>query len=86
MKVYQTSLPGVYLIEPLIFSDPRGFFMETWQAERYRQAHVPGPFVQDNYSYSARGVLRGLHYQLNHPQGKLVYVLKGCTKMAWLSL
>jgi len=77
MKVYQTSLPGVYLIEPLVFADPRGFFMETWQAERYRQASIYGQFVQDNYSYSIRGVLRGLHYQLRHPQGKLVCVLQG---------
>ena len=77
MKVYETRIPGVHLIEPRVFSDPRGFFMETWQAERYQQAHIPGPFVQDNYSYSARGVLRGLHYQLKYPQGKLVYVLQG---------
>ena len=77
MKVYQTSLPGVCLIEPSVFADPRGFFMETWQAERYRQVHLPSLFVQDNYSYSLRHVLRGLHYQLQHPQGKLVYVLQG---------
>jgi dTDP-4-dehydrorhamnose 3,5-epimerase len=51
--------------------------METWQAERYRKADIPGPFVQDNYSYSSHGVLRGLHYQLQHPQGKLVYVFQG---------
>jgi dTDP-4-dehydrorhamnose 3,5-epimerase len=67
----------VYLIEPRVFTDARGFFMETWQAQRYQQASIPGPFVQDNYSYSTRGVLRGLHYQLQHPQGKLVYVLQG---------
>jgi dTDP-4-dehydrorhamnose 3,5-epimerase len=77
MKVYETRLPGVYLIELRVFPDPRGFFMETWQAARYRQAYIPGPFVQDNYSYSTQGVLRGLHYQLQHPQGKLVYVLEG---------
>jgi dTDP-4-dehydrorhamnose 3,5-epimerase len=77
VKVYQTSLPGVCLIEPPVFADSRGFFMETWQAERYKQANIPGPFVQDNYSYSARTVLRGLHYQLKHPQGKLVSVLQG---------
>lgn len=51
--------------------------METWQAEWYRKADIPGPFVQDNYSYSSRGVLRGLHYQLKHPQGKLVYMFQG---------
>jgi dTDP-4-dehydrorhamnose 3,5-epimerase len=77
MKVYPTRLQGVYLIEPRVFTDPRGFVMETWQSDRYRQAHIPGPFVQDNYSYSTRGVLRGLHYQLKHPQGKLVQVLQG---------
>jgi dTDP-4-dehydrorhamnose 3,5-epimerase len=77
MKVYPTDLPGMYLIEPRLFTDPRGFFMETWQAERYRQARIPGPFVQDDYSYSTQGVLRGLHYQLKHSQGKLVYVLQG---------
>lgn len=77
MKVYPTRLPEVLLIEPQVFSDPRGFFMETWQLERYRKADMPGPFVQDNVSFSTRGVLRGLHYQLKHPQGKLVYVLLG---------
>jgi dTDP-4-dehydrorhamnose 3,5-epimerase len=77
MKVYPTRLQGVHIIEPRVFTDSRGFFMETWQADRYRQAHIPGPFVQDNYSYSIRGVLRGLHYQLKHPQGKLVQVLQG---------
>ena len=59
MKVDETTLPGVYLIEPQVFADPRGFFLETWQAERYRQANMPGPFVQDNYSHSTQGVLRG---------------------------
>ena len=77
MKVCPTGLLGMCLIEPQLFSDSRGFFMETWQAERYRKAHIPGPFVQDNYSYSTQGVLRGLHYQLTHSQGKLVYVLQG---------
>ncbi|ETW98506.1 MAG: dTDP-4-dehydrorhamnose 3,5-epimerase [Candidatus Entotheonella factor] len=77
MKVMPTSLPGVLLIQPRVFSDPRGFFMETWQAHRYQLEGIPGRFVQDNYSCSTRGVLRGLHYQLKHPQGKLVYVLQG---------
>jgi dTDP-4-dehydrorhamnose 3,5-epimerase len=77
MRVSETDLPGVFLIEPRVFADPRGFFMETWHAERYRQENIPGPFVQDCYSHSIRGVLRGLHYQLNHPQGKLVGVLQG---------
>ena len=75
--MHQTRLPGVYLIEPRVFADRRGFFLETWQADRYRQAQIPGPFVQDNASYSERGVLRGLHYQLQKPQGKLVSVLQG---------
>lgn len=77
MNVQPTRLPGVCLIEPRVFADPRGFFMETWQQERYRAAQIPGPFVQDNHSYSKQGVLRGLHYQLRQPQGKLVYVLQG---------
>jgi dTDP-4-dehydrorhamnose 3,5-epimerase len=77
MTVYPTRLQSVYLVKPQIFVDPRGFFMEIWQTDRYRQAHIPGPFVQDNYSYSTSCVLRGLHYQLKHPQGKLVQVLQG---------
>ena len=77
MKVHSTRLPGVYLIEPRVFADSRGFFLETWQADRYQAAQIPGPFVQDNHSYSTQGVLRGLHYQLRQPQGKLVYVLQG---------
>ena len=77
MQVFPTRLPDVLLIEPRVFIDTRGFFMETWQLERYRKADIPGPFVQDNFSFSTQGVLRGLHYQLRHPQGKLVYVLHG---------
>ncbi|MGE3541411.1 MAG: dTDP-4-dehydrorhamnose 3,5-epimerase [Candidatus Tectimicrobiota bacterium] len=77
MEVSATPLPGVYLIVPRVFVDCRGFFMETWQASRYAQAHIPGPFVQDNYSHSSRGTLRGLHYQLTYPQGKLVWVMQG---------
>ncbi len=77
MQVKQTSLPGVLLIEPRVFGDTRGFFLETWQAARYREAGIPEQFVQDNVSFSRRGVLRGLHYQLPHAQGKLVTVLQG---------
>ncbi len=77
MKVTETTLPGVYLIEPRVFPDQRGFFQETWQATRYAEAHIPGPFVQDNPSHSTHRTLRGLHYQLKHPQGKLVWVLQG---------
>ncbi len=77
MNVVPTSLPGVLLIEPKVFGDHRGFFLETYQAERYRQAGITLPFVQDNHSRSQRGVLRGLHFQLRHPQGKLVQVMRG---------
>lgn len=77
MNVIQTSLPGVLVIEPKRFGDQRGFFMETFQAKRYRQAGINLDFVQDNLSRSAAGVLRGLHYQLKHPQGKLVSVSAG---------
>ncbi len=71
-------LPEVILIEPDVHQDGRGFFKETYQAERYEQHGVPSTFVQDNLSYSAcRGVLRGLYYQLGHPQGKLVSVVQG---------
>jgi len=77
MKVIATELPGVLLLEPKVFGDARGFFMETWQAARYHQAGMPERFVQDNHSRSRRGVLRGLHYQLVQPQGKLVWVTRG---------
>lgn len=77
MKTIPTRLPGVLLIEPPVFGDGRGFFMETFQAERYAQAGIPGPFVQDNVSLSRHGILRGLHLQNPMPQGKLVYVLRG---------
>ncbi len=77
MKVIETGLPGVLLLEPKVFGDARGFFMETWQAARYREAGMPERFVQDNHSRSRRGVLRGLHYQLTQPQGKLVWVTRG---------
>ena len=77
MKVISTTLPGVILIEPKVFGDARGFFLETFHAERYAQAGIPDPFVQDNHSHSAKGVLRGLHFQKQYPQGKLVYVTSG---------
>lgn len=73
----KTPLEGVLVIEPDVFRDPRGFFLETYHAPRYSQAGIPGPFVQDNLSWSTRGILRGLHYQLTKPQGKLVTVVKG---------
>ena len=77
MKIIETGLPGVVLIEPKVFGDARGFFLETYNEERYREAGIDVRFVQDNHSRSTRGVLRGLHYQLEHPQGKLVSVMHG---------
>jgi dTDP-4-dehydrorhamnose 3,5-epimerase len=71
------GLPEVLVIEPRVFGDPRGHFLETYQAERYGDHGVPNGFVQDNISISTRGVLRGLHYQVGQPQGKLVCVLQG---------
>ena len=77
MNVVDTPLPGVKLIEPRVFGDERGFFMETWNAAAFAEAGLDVGFVQDNHSRSARGVLRGLHYQLAQPQGKLVRVTAG---------
>jgi dTDP-4-dehydrorhamnose 3,5-epimerase len=77
MKVEKAELPGVVLVQPEVFGDSRGFFCETWQQQRYEEAGIPGPFVQDNISLSARGVLRGLHFQHPNPQGKLVHVILG---------
>jgi dTDP-4-dehydrorhamnose 3,5-epimerase len=77
MRVHSTALPGVLLIEPQVHRDERGYFLETWQRDRYREAGLPDTFVQDNESGSARHTLRGLHYQLSHPQGKLVRVTAG---------
>jgi len=78
MEVMATALPGVLLIRPQVFGDERGFFLETFSAERYRQvAGIEQPLVQDNHSRSRRGVLRGLHFQRTRPQGKLVGVARG---------
>ena len=77
MKMLETVLPGVLIIEPKVFGDARGFFLESYQAERYRQLGIAHTFVQDNHSRSARGVLRGLHFQRSRPQGKLVSVSRG---------
>jgi dTDP-4-dehydrorhamnose 3,5-epimerase len=78
VKVEQTSLPGVMILEPKVFEDDRGFFMESWNANTFRDATgLDALFVQDNHSRSARNVLRGIHYQLVKPQGKLVRVLAG---------
>ena len=77
MKVTSTELPGVTLIEPRVFGDERGFFLESWNARNYETAGLSATFVQDNHSGSRRGVLRGLHYQVEHAQGKLVRVAVG---------
>jgi dTDP-4-dehydrorhamnose 3,5-epimerase len=77
MKVAPTDHPEVMLVEPAVFNDARGFFKEMFHAEKYQANGLPGVFVQDNHSRSAKGVLRGLHYQLNQPQGKLVSVVAG---------
>jgi dTDP-4-dehydrorhamnose 3,5-epimerase len=77
MNVISTAIPGVIVIEPKVFGDPRGFSLETFRAERYAEHGITGPFVQDNLSRSAYGVLRGLHLQNPKTQGKLVTVLRG---------
>ena len=77
MKFIPTSLPGVLLIEPKIFQDERGFFLESYQKKLFSEAGIPFDFVQDNHSKSCQGVLRGLHYQINQPQGKLLRVVVG---------
>lgn len=77
MQFIATKLPGVVLVEPDVFNDPRGYFLETYHAGRYAEGGIPGPFVQDNFSHSVRNTLRGLHYQLQRAQGKLVMVLEG---------
>ena len=77
MNVIETKLPGVLIIEPKVFGDARGFFMETYNQQRYHQAGITETFVQDNISSSRKNTLRGLHYQNPNPQGKLVSVLEG---------
>jgi dTDP-4-dehydrorhamnose 3,5-epimerase len=77
MKVRETSLPGVLVLEPQVFRDERGFFLETFSAKRLSGTGIPEHFAQDNHSRSIRGVVRGLHYQLEHPQGKLVHAARG---------
>lgn len=77
MKVIRTRLPGALILEPRVFRDERGRFVEAWSERRYVEAGIPGPFVQDNVSESRRGVLRGLHFQHPFPQAKLVSVLSG---------
>lgn len=77
MNVVEMDLPGVKIVEPRVFGDPRGFFLETWNGPRYEGAGIGARFVQDNMSRSAQGVLRGLHLQHPHGQGKLVWAVEG---------
>lgn len=77
MQVKQMALPGLFLIEPEIFDDERGYFLQAWHSREYRDAGLPDSFVQDNLSFSSRGTIRGLHYQKPFTQGKLVFVLSG---------
>ena len=77
MEIERTGINGVIIVKPQVHGDARGFFVETWQQERYAAVGIDLPFVQDNHSRSARGILRGMHFQRKHPQGKLVYVSLG---------
>lgn len=77
MKIKKTDIPGLLVIEPTVFKDQRGFFYETYYASRYKELGIHKAFVQDNLSRSKKGTLRGLHYQLQQPQGKLVSVTRG---------
>ncbi|MBN2466905.1 MAG: dTDP-4-dehydrorhamnose 3,5-epimerase [Deltaproteobacteria bacterium] len=77
MKITKTSLPEVLIVDPAVFSDNRGFFLETYHLRKYIDSGMPLEFVQDNHSHSRRSTLRGLHYQLRRPQGKLIYVVTG---------
>jgi dTDP-4-dehydrorhamnose 3,5-epimerase len=77
MKFTPLDIPDVILVEPKVFGDERGFFMETWRQELFAQNGISEPFVQDNHSLSTKGILRGLHYQIKKPQGKLVRVISG---------
>ena len=77
MKVHAGKIPGVRIVEPSVHGDERGFFMESYSRDRYAEAGIPGEFVQDNVSLSAKGILRGLHLQHPNAQGKLCFVLEG---------
>ena len=77
MRIIPTSIPELILIEPRVFGDERGFFMETFQAQKFTELGITNQFVQDNHSGSLRGILRGLHYQIQNPQGKLIRVVSG---------
>ncbi|MCH9656165.1 MAG: dTDP-4-dehydrorhamnose 3,5-epimerase, partial [Planctomycetes bacterium] len=73
MDIQQTDFPGLLIITPPVYSDQRGFFKETYQQQRYQEAGVDDSFVQDNFSSSSSGILRGLHFQIKRPQAKLVF-------------
>ncbi len=77
MRFVPTALPDVILVEPDVYKDDRGFFLETYHERKYAQGGIAGPFVQDNHSRSVQGTLRGLHAQIRHPQGKLVRAVEG---------
>lgn len=77
MQFTHTQIPDVILIEPKVFIDERGFFLESYQKKRFAEAGIHVDFVQDNHSRSQQGTLRGLHYQIKHPQGKLIHVISG---------
>jgi dTDP-4-dehydrorhamnose 3,5-epimerase len=77
MKIYPTAIAEVMLIEPQVFGDQRGFFMETYQHRKFAEEGIAAEFVQDNHSGSRQGILRGLHYQIRQPQGKLVRIVVG---------
>jgi dTDP-4-dehydrorhamnose 3,5-epimerase len=77
MKVIETQIPGVLLIQPAVFTDDRGFFLESYNEAKFKEAGITSHFVQDNHSKSARGTLRGLHYQIERPQAKLCRVIEG---------
>jgi len=77
MQIIDTSLDGVKILEPKVFGDERGFFLESWNQQLFAENNLPAQFVQDNHSRSQQGVLRGLHYQIKNPQGKLVRVTQG---------
>lgn len=77
MKRIETDLPGVLILEPMVYGDTRGFFQETWNEKVFQDIGINADFVQDNHSRSSKGILRGLHYQIQSPQGKLVRVSRG---------
>ena len=77
MKFIKTSIPEVIVVEPQVFGDHRGFFLETWEKNKFKESGIDSDFVQDNHSKSSQGTLRGLHYQIQHPQGKLIRVIQG---------